>query len=256
MIDRPEEYEKMDLTERNLWWYKILHEHVLTSIQKKFPLSSSSSIKILDAACGTGGLIDYLTRQGFSAVQGFDISNFAVQKCREKTKLDIARLDIREAATFYKGSLFDVIICNDALYFVSEEELPVVLQGLLGLLSPNGILIINLPAGNGFRGMHDISVGIQERWNFSKFNKHLSTSSSTPHKVDHFYWPFLLSPLIYSIRLAQRIKLHLFPSSEITSDVALPPLVLNRIFYKLTKWEYYLPFKKRIGSSLFIVIHR
>lgn len=254
MIDRPEEYEKMDAAEHSLWWYRILHEQVLESIQKYF--KSSSHLDILDAACGTGGLIHYLNSAGYSSVQGFDTSDLAVKKSEAKTGKHIRQLNLTDVSSVYKASSFDVVICNDALYFIEEKKLPYVINDLLLLLKPNGKLILNLPAGNWFKGMHDLSVGIEDRWSFGKFQKILKGSGVTIQETEHFYWPFLLSPLIFMIRIGQQLKLRLFPASKVSSDVSVPPFLMNELFYHLTKWERHLPFRRSFGSSLFIIIHK
>jgi len=253
MIDRPEEYEKMDLAEKELWWYKILHEQTYAAIQKKH---QKKDLAILDAGCGTGGLICYLQSKGFTHVKGFDISVDAVDRSRRKTAGDIEQLSIQEASGYYSACSFDVVICNDALYFISDKEFPKALNSLLNLLKKDGQLIINLPAGNWYRGMHDRTVGIQERWSLSKFKQMLNVSGATYDHYESWNWPFLLSPFIGITRFIQRLKLRLFPSDEMASDVTLPPLALNHIFYKLTKWENQLPFKRKTGSSIFIIIHR
>ncbi|MBC7485477.1 MAG: methyltransferase domain-containing protein, partial [Cytophagaceae bacterium] len=93
MIDRPEEYEKMDLAEKELWWYKVLHEQTLSVIEKNH---NTKEITILDAACGTGGLIHYLQHNGFENIKGFDLSPEAVQRSRQKTNVDISLLDLKD----------------------------------------------------------------------------------------------------------------------------------------------------------------
>ena len=253
MLNSQEEYDKMTNTESELWWYKILHKQVLNTLQKK---SKSKNLTLLDAACGTGGLMKRLIHQGFSDVQGFDVSPYAVSIAQEKTDKEIKVLDLKKADTIYLRHSFDAIICNDALCFVEERELSTVLEKLWSLLKEDGILIINLPAFQLFSGMHDVSVAINERWTYNKFKRVIHHTSLAKAKMEHTYWHFLLSPLILATRLFQRLQLAINPDKKIVSDVQLPTLVLNKIFYNLTKWEFNLLFSRWIGSSLFIVIHR
>ncbi|MDF2455636.1 MAG: Methyltransferase type 12 [Cytophagaceae bacterium] len=253
MLDSHEEYDKMNQTESQLWWYKNLHDQVLSTLQNKF---RSKEISILDAACGTGGLMKRLMNDGFSNVQGFDVSPYAASLAQSKTGKEVNVLNLKEASAFYRPASFDAIICNDALYFIEDTQLPVLLAQLWNLLKPGGVLVINLPAFQMFSGMHDVSVAIKERWTYSKFNKIAKGAFPDALSATHTYWPFLLSPLILSARGWQRLRLKMKPGAEVVSDVELPPLALNKIFYNLTKWESCLPFPKWIGSSLFIVIHR
>ena len=57
MLNKKEEYKKMSIVEQSHWWYKILHKLVLDTLIQHLP--SKDSI-ILDAGCGSGGLINYL----------------------------------------------------------------------------------------------------------------------------------------------------------------------------------------------------
>ncbi|MDB5255818.1 MAG: hypothetical protein JWM14_513 [Chitinophagaceae bacterium] len=253
MLNDPAEYDKMNETESQLWWYQILHDQVLITLKKKF---DSRDISILDAACGTGGLMKVLTEEGFNQVRGFDVSDYAASIARAKTGQEVKVLNLKETGLMYAPHSFDAIICNDALYFISEDQLPAVLKQLWSLLKKDGVLMINLPAFQFFRGMHDVSVDIKERWTYGKFKSIANGVFSDASSTKHVYWPFVLSPLILMVRVLQRLQLKLKPDTKVVSDVELPSLVLNRIFYNLTKWESYLPFSRWVGSSLFIVIYR
>jgi len=80
MLENKTEYDRMAKVERVHWWYCSLHERILNVIQKNF--SKRNDIEILDAGCGTGGLLLYFQKKGFKNLRGFDISNFAVSACK------------------------------------------------------------------------------------------------------------------------------------------------------------------------------
>jgi 2-polyprenyl-3-methyl-5-hydroxy-6-metoxy-1,4-benzoquinol methylase len=61
------------------WWYKILHLQCLHQIQDHF---ISKSINIVDAGCGTGGLINYLNQNGYKNISGIDVSTKAIECCK------------------------------------------------------------------------------------------------------------------------------------------------------------------------------
>ena len=69
MLINSSEYEKMYQTEEKLWWYKILHEKVLEVIILFF--QENKSIKILDAGCGTGGMLEILKKNDYINIQEF-----------------------------------------------------------------------------------------------------------------------------------------------------------------------------------------
>lgn len=143
-----------------------------------------------------------------------------------------------------------MIISNDSLYFFDDSQIKKILNNIHEILTEDGILIINYPALNAFKGIHDLSVGIAKRKNKSELESLLTNNG---YRVIHSeYWPFLLSPFIFIIRTFQRIKLKLSKDVKISSDVHIPSNILNKLFYSITKAENRINFKPW-GSSLFII---
>jgi hypothetical protein len=117
-------------------------------------------------------------------------------------------------------------------------------------LTEDGILIINYPALEAFKGIHDLSVGIDKRKNKRKLE--LLITESGYQIVHSEYWPFLLSPIIFLVRTYQKLKLKIRKNVKISSDISMPPDSLNKLFYYITKYEKIIS-KKPWGSSLFII---
>jgi SAM-dependent methyltransferase len=253
MLNKEDEYVKMYHAEGTLWWYRILHEHVLDLIQAN---SESQDIQILDAGCGTGGMLSFLREKGYANTCGFDISPYAVEACKERMLNNIQTCAVENVSSMYTAESFDVIICNDMFYFVEEENWADSLNDLFLLLKKGGIIVLNLPAFSVFKGIHDISVGIQNRWTYNRFIHKLVASKVNYSNISYFYWPFLLSPFIMTMRLIQKTKWHLGLIKNATSDVYLPSTSINRLFYLITKLDGHLPFKRFFGSSLHICIRK
>jgi SAM-dependent methyltransferase len=250
MLENPIEYQRMNEAEHKLWWYKALHTFVLESIQKEF---SRKDITIVDAGCGTGGLMSYLNRCSFQNISGFDISPHALSYCKAKG-LNVFEGNLLNIAQYFQKDSVDVIISNDNLYFLSEAERAHVFLAMNSILRAGGVLILNLPAFNAFRGTHDLGVGIKKR--FSKKDIHSLLKSKNMAVIELKYWPFILSPLIFFIRTFQRIKIKLFKIQNAVSDVELPNEFLNSLFYKITLSENRFKAKIPWGSSLFTVLKK
>ena len=190
MLDRKEEYEKMARVEQKHWWYRALHHLVLDSIRTN---TVGSDISIIDAGCGTGGLMLFLCQKGYTHVKGFDLSPHAVEIC-QKRGLSVEHCDLRNMAAHYPPTSADVIISNDTLCSLNGQEGASFMRQCFEVLLPGGFLILNVPALKAFRGIHDLSVGIQHR--FSKSDLHQLIDPHQFRLIRKLYWPFFLSPCI------------------------------------------------------------
>lgn len=243
MLNNPKEYTAMAKAEQELWWYGVLHKRVIDAIKTQY--GNTKEMAILDAGCGTGGLMLKLKAAGYTNVMGADISEHALQICRQR-ELEAIQSNITELRQKLAGELFDVIICNDVLCYFTMQQIPAIIKGFKALLKPGGLLIMNNPAHTAFSGEHDRAVGIVTRFNPSKLEQtiscHLSVVSSTQ-------WPFLLSPAIYAVRKLQRMQGRV----EAKSDVKMPTSIVNKLLYGICKLEMKFFANAPFGSSMFIV---
>ena len=253
MIGRSEEYAKMFELEGQLWWYRSLHERVQTALTQQF--GSRRDIRVLDAGCGTGGMLDFLRRQGYTNLRGIDGSDDAVTFCHERGLL-VTKVDLKQLAQHEPEIRYDAIFCNDVFCYFTESELPPLLAALAHRLKPDGILITNNNAFAIFRGQHDIAVGILRRFVLADFTPlmpaaGLRISQST-------YWSFLLSPLILFMRQWQRLGLKLGwqTAENAQSDVYLPSPWLNETLYRIAHTEQNLFARTPFGSSLLMVLQK
>ena len=237
----------MAQVESRLWWYRALH-HLVASALRTHP--SGREARIVDAGCGTGGLLMFLREHEYRCFSGFDVSTEAVAIC-EQRGLPVHVGDLRQLNHIITCGFADAIISNDTLYFFTAEERKRILKRCARALAPNGLLIVNLPALRAFHGIHDVSVGIAHRFTEPEVQALLSSTGLSVVRM--IFWPFLLSPLIYAHRLAQRLRLQRDRNVQIRSDIDLPPAPLNRILEIVTRMENAILPWKPFGSSLFVV---
>ncbi len=253
MLINYDEYRMMYEAEEKLWWYRILHEKVLKEIQNRF--HENKQIKILDAGCGTGGLMSFLIKHGYENIQGFDYSEDAVNFCKERN-LDVQQTDITNFENKFATNSFDVIVNDDVVYQFDNSTITNIFHTFQSILKVDGIIITNNNAFNVFYGTHDIAVGGKQRFKLSDFEKILK---NLPLKIIYYtYWSVLLSPLILGVRLVQQIqlKLNLIDLKSIKSDVTVPADFVNNFFYQVVKLEEKLFKKGFFGSSLFLVLRK
>lgn len=254
MIDNRAEYERMYDVERSLWWYQSLHGRILHHIQKHFG-SPAPDLKILDAACGTGGFLSYLREKGYSHLAGFDYSRHAIEFSQERG-LDVEFGDLKKVEDFRPQQYYDVIVCNDALYFLTDEEIEKTLAVFRERLTPDGLLLINIHAFNAFAGTHDVAVGSTRRFTLADF-QHFAHAAHL-RTAYHTYWPFLLSLPILAVRQWQRYQLRQgkVAPQTVESDVRYPGDLINGTLRLVTQMEQTVLPSAPFGSSLFLVFQK
>jgi SAM-dependent methyltransferase len=102
---------------------------------------------ILEIGCGSGGLLAYLERRGFTHAKGIDVSAEQVERAR------------RRGVTVEQGDAFDYLSCEheafatilavDVLEHLTKNELVRIAQLLYAALRPGGRLLIQTANGAG-----------------------------------------------------------------------------------------------------------
>jgi len=256
MFDKKAEYEKMFRVEQQLWWYRILHERVLAAMQKQF--GNRTDIRLLDAGCGTGGLLSYLRERGYTNTEGLDGSEDAVAFCHERG-LNVSQLNLLNLKDWLPDTTheaFDVVVCDDVFCYFNDEQLTQLMRELGQRAKPGGLLITNNNAFAVFKGSHDLAVGSTRRFVLADIEKLLP---GTGLRIQHStYWSLVLSPLILAIRQWQTMQLRFGWQSidQPHSDVYLPPNWLNNLFYTIVRAEGNVLPRTPFGSSLFVVLRK
>ncbi len=251
MIGRLEEYEKMFRLEGQLWWYRILHERVEAALQQHF--GPRRDVRILDAGCGTGGLLDFLRRRGYSNLRGIDGSADAVAFCQERN-LPVTLVNLDELTDFEPETRYEAVVCNDVFCYFNDADLLRLITQIAGRLNPAGVLISNNNAFGVFRGQHDLAVGSTRRFVQADLERVIVPSGLQTKTAT--YWSLVLSPLILLMRQWQNYQLRSGrrKPDEAHSDVYMPPTWLNKMLYHVVRTEQKLLPRTPFGSSLFMVV--
>lgn len=239
------EYRQLAELEDRLWHFEALHDHVRRALTK-FSLPPSGHL--LDAGCGTGGLLRRLSTW-FPSVQlrGIDVAPLAVQLARERTTCPIEEGSV--TALPFPNASFDAIASIDVLYHL--EKPAEALREFTRCLKPGGLVVINVPAYRWLWSYHDTAVNSHHRFTRSEIKTLLRNAGLQP--VYATYWNTLLFPAI-----VLRRKL-LPPPKDGTSDVREYSSFISTILRTLLaaeslwlKTDLALPF----GTSVFAIARR
>lgn len=114
-------------------------------IAKAIQSAAPNKARILDYACGIGGLTGHLLEAGL-LVAGCDLSPESIICTRNKyenhpgffgafSMADLARSDLK----------FEVVVLAELIEHVDDEVLHIIFKDAIGLLSPGGVMIVTTP---------------------------------------------------------------------------------------------------------------
>ncbi|MBX3736419.1 MAG: class I SAM-dependent methyltransferase [Candidatus Didemnitutus sp.] len=235
-----EEYRKMADVEDVMWYYRALHRNVATALRGVAPAGAA----ILDAGCGTGGLLRALRREERGwRLAGVDLSPLACELTRERTGALVLEGSVEQMP--FGADSYEAIVSCDVLCQVVEPARA--LGEFRRVLKPGGVLVLTLPAFPWMYSYHDRQVGNLRRYTRGGLADLLRAAGWRPLAMT--YWNMLPFPLAV-------LRRKVFPAREGESDVHLfSPSVeggfdaMMRLEHRWIARGHALPF----GSSLLAV---
>jgi SAM-dependent methyltransferase len=216
-------YLNMVEMERNHWWYKGRRE----IIGKLLTPFLKSDMQMLDAGCGAGGTMEYMTKYG--SIVGTDISDEMVEHCR---KLGLSAYCENIINLSFEDEMFDLVLCLDVLEHLPEEM--TALEELKRVIRPGGLLVLSVPAYRSLWGKHDELNNHYRRYNFGELLDIIKKADLTLERSTYFN--FFLLPTVWLIR---RFGGKL-PFLNSDTDFNYGAGRLNGLLYRILKLELYI----------------
>ena len=224
-------YDSFYKLEDKHWWFQARKEIVLKLIDKYFKKRSDS--RIFDIGCGTGKMLNQLSRYG--KVWGIDDDIKAVKYSQNKAP----------SATIILGSFpeaapdenFDLVTVFDVIEHIDNDL--GALKKIKSILRPGGVLILTVPAYNFLWDNHDNMNYHKRRYIAKELKEKIHKAGLRPLKIS-YYNSFLFFPVVVF-----KITKKIFSKSKRSSDLGknLPPIFLNIILKAIFSSEkYFLPF--------------
>lgn len=147
MITSKSEFEQLYNQEDPWKFNNTLNDHVRRDIfldHVYTVLNQKPQRRVLDAGCGVGYLTKDLANSYNVQIEAFDISEKAIQYAFERNhhnNIHFFQSDIRE---FNSDTLFDLIVCEEALYYLDDEQRVQAIQKFHSLLHPSAHLKISV----------------------------------------------------------------------------------------------------------------
>ncbi|MSU51178.1 MAG: class I SAM-dependent methyltransferase [Opitutus sp.] len=219
-----DEYLKLAEVEDRMWYFHSLHRH----IERELGPSLKTDAPVLDAGCGTGGLIlrfrEWHPAWKFSGIDFMPIAcELARQRCGPEVDIRVASIT---ELPFADQSL-DAVISADVVCQVENPE--VAFAEFFRVLRPGGIVIINVPAYMWMWSYHDDSCETKHRYTRSEIDALLGGARFIQRRTTH--WNALPFPVVWA-------KRKLFRTSRDTSDVKDYPAAIDAGFRGLMAIEH------------------
>lgn len=201
----------MAAVEDEMWFYRALHAHIERELMRTLGDSAANdrSLKILDAGCGTGGLIRRLEKK-YSTWQwtGVDIEPLACAFARERCGATIHEGSV--TALPFEDESFEAVVLADVLYHLDDDD--GALSETWRVLKPGGALIVNVPAYRWLWSYHDVATHARRRYERKELRDKIVRAGFGAVRTTH--WNALPLPLAV-------VRRKLLPAPREGSDVRL-----------------------------------
>ncbi len=240
------EYARIYALEDEHWWYRGVHDLVEDIVRAR----GRKDLAILDAGCGTGGLLAQL--QHYGTVAGCDYADEALACCRQRGFAAVVHADLNTWAP--DENRYDVIVSVDVLYHAAiADDLAIVKKLARGLRS-GGVLILHLPAFNWLRRRHDVAVATKRRYTRHDVRAMVVAAGLRPRMLTYRL------PWLFGIAVMQKMWETLCGTvSTAHSDLQPVPGWLNRALLSIVhgeniavRWGLAMP----LGTSVFCVAEK
>ena len=214
---RTDEYVKLNAVENQMWYFRALHRRMHGHLHRH--LRGVVRPGVLDAGCGTGGLIEHLRawEPGWQFT-GVDLSEVACGFAQKRCPFaEFAQGSV--TALPFADNTFDAVLSSDVLCQLEAPQ--ACLHESFRCLKPGGIVVVNAPAYRWLWSYHDEACQSKNRYLRREIDQYLHVAGF--HRCSSTYWNTLPFPLVV-------LKRKLLPAAPGSSDIRLLPRPLETLF--------------------------
>jgi SAM-dependent methyltransferase len=230
--------------EDNYWWFEGSMRFILSALNDT---PARERGRILDAGCGTGGLLRHLAHKN---AWGVEIASDGIRLCRERGLGNVLQASI--TALPFQTNSFDLVLSIDVLVHQWVPDDVGALREIHRVLVPGGFLLLQVAAYRALWSAHDVATLTRHRYTRGELAEKVKRAGFDTIRIT--YRNTLLSPLAILVKLLRRAGADTATKGDL---VALPRLMDRTLFFLLAFENYVarrvsLPF----GVSIFCIARK
>jgi SAM-dependent methyltransferase len=241
---RPTEYDAMFQLEDHYWWFDGSMRFVLSALNDT---PARESGRILDAGCGTGGLLRRLVHR---KAWGVEIASDGIRLCRRRGLENVLQASVTKLP--FQSNSFEVVLSIDVLVHQWVPDDVSALREIHRVLVPGGFILLQVAAYRALWSAHDAATLTRHRYTRDELAEKVKRAGFAIVRIT--YRNTFLSPLAVLIKLLRRA----WASNATKSDLVVLPRLVDRALFVVVAFENYvarrvsLPF----GVSIFCVAQK
>lgn len=219
--------------EHNDFWLNAKTELFVKEIGK-------NRSRILDIGCGTGLLSMKLGLLGHE-INAIDTSDKIIEVAKQKFEKNKININIWHSSIEQLNidEKYDFILLADVLEHIEDDR--AMLEKLSNMLTPNGKIIVSVPAVKSLWSRHDEFCSHYRRYSKKELRDKLKNNFKI---IKLNYWNFTMLPVAFILKLSNTKT---YPHESVISVPILSSLLLKYYIYIENKISW------PIGLSLFAV---
>lgn len=194
-------YREYYFFEQDNWWFVSRRRILLALLRRTLP--RRESLRILDAGCGTGINLEYLSE--FGDVTGVDFADEAIDFCRRRGNASVRQADLTSLTGWADGE-WDLVTALDVVEHIDDDHAAV--RELVRVTKPGGHFLVTVPAFPALWSDHDEVNHHKRRYRAPELRALVEASGC--EIVRFTYMNSLLFPVAWLVRTWQRLRRSLF----------------------------------------------
>ncbi len=241
---QPTDFSYLYELENSLWWFAGMRE-ITAALLDPFLCPIDINRSILDAGCGTGGMMSWLARYaGRGSVVGIDLSPDALSFCQQSGHATIAQASV--AGLPFPDSTFDLVTSFDVLVQLPGKDLDdLALSEMWRVLKPGGIAFVRAAAYEWMKSSHDTALATQHRYSLNELTGSVEGAGFKVLRTTH------ANTLLMPVAIFQRLVLKRIGVGSGSDVKPLPALLgwLNPLFTTVLRAEAHWLSRKQARLS-------